>query len=264
MSAIQHTEAKKLLALLRQTFGSKDPLTYESAADALGRNPKTNARMTAQVCDLLDAAAFLAGVPLLALIAVREASGEINRKAWTGEGITPQQREQIIERSAGHIFSDHDFVLIAESLKALKGKGNRAAWHFALNKIPLEQLYNGPPKPERSLVSDAINDHLGSDHPEYASFSSYSFARDPEIRAEVMARARGKCEFCGGLGFLLPDGRRYLESHHIIALAKDGADRMTNVIALCPNDHREAHFGQRREQIEIEMIKRVQAFTQNR
>jgi predicted restriction endonuclease len=48
-----------------------------------------------------------------------------------------------------------------------------------------------------------------------------------------------------------------LESHHIIALADDGADRITNVIALCPNDHREAHFGTRAEQIETEMVSKL-------
>jgi hypothetical protein len=32
---------------------------------------------------------------------------------------------------------------------------------------------------------------------------------------------------------------------------------MTNVIALCANDHREAHFGKRRRELEKEMIKKV-------
>jgi hypothetical protein len=61
----------------------------------------------------------------------------------------------------------------------------------------------------------------------------------------VKLRANGKCEFCGEPGFISTKGTPYLECHHIIALANDGADRMTNVIALCPKDHREAHFGER-------------------
>jgi hypothetical protein len=32
---------------------------------------------------------------------------------------------------------------------------------------------------------------------------------------------------------------------------------MTNVIALCPNHHREAHFGERRAALEREMIQKV-------
>jgi predicted HNH restriction endonuclease len=73
-----------------------------------------------------------------------------------------------------------------------------------------------------------------------------------------LQRAKGKCEYCGVLGFLKPDGTRYLESHHIIALAKEGADRLTNVVALCPNDHREAHYGERCGEIEAEMIQKLE------
>lgn len=33
-------------------------------------------------------------------------------------------------------------------------------------------------------------------------------------------------------------GRPYLESHHVIWLADDGADTIENAVALCPNCHR--------------------------
>jgi len=32
---------------------------------------------------------------------------------------------------------------------------------------------------------------------------------------------------------------------------------MTNVIALCPKHHREAHFGERRAELEKEMMQKV-------
>ena len=48
-----------------------------------------------------------------------------------------------------------------------------------------------------------------------------------------------------------------MESHHIIALANEGADRMTNVIALCPNHHREAHYGKRWAELEKKMTQIV-------
>ena len=37
----------------------------------------------------------------------------------------------------------------------------------------------------------------------------------------------------------------YLETHHVIPLANDGADSIDNVIALCANCHREGHHGAR-------------------
>jgi predicted HNH restriction endonuclease len=83
------------------------------------------------------------------------------------------------------------------------------------------------------------------------------YARNPAIRAAVMKRANGKCEFCGEPGFTGVDGTPYLECHHIIALANVGMDRMTNVIALCANHHREVHFGEQRDEIEKQMIRIV-------
>ncbi|MGY8679389.1 HNH endonuclease signature motif containing protein [Bradyrhizobium sp. UFLA05-153] len=77
------------------------------------------------------------------------------------------------------------------------------------------------------------------------------------MRDAVKLRAAGKCEYCGEVGFQCDNGMPYLECHHILALAKDGSDKMTNVIAICARDHREAHFGKNRAEIELEMIAKV-------
>lgn len=37
-------------------------------------------------------------------------------------------------------------------------------------------------------------------------------------------------------------GAVYLETHHIVPLSEGGADSLMNVVALCPNDHRRAHY----------------------
>jgi 5-methylcytosine-specific restriction enzyme A len=72
------------------------------------------------------------------------------------------------------------------------------------------------------------------------------YVRDPAVRALVLLRAKGKCEFCGVDGFLKYDGKVYLETHHIVPLSEGGPDHVRNVIALCPNHHREAHFSNKR------------------
>jgi len=41
-------------------------------------------------------------------------------------------------------------------------------------------------------------------------------------------------------------------------LAKDGADRETNVIGLCANHHREAHFGTLSDELEKKLIVKVE------
>jgi hypothetical protein len=215
------------------------------------------------MCDLLDAAAALAGVPLLALVAVLTDTHEINPKAWKKE--YSERRNAIIERSKRHTFSRTDFDAISAALAQLEGKGNRKAWEYVNKLYPREVLFlrlTNPSsevyKPNLRADSNAIND-LGTDAPDRARVSGWAYERDTKVRAAVLRRANGKCEYCGKQGFVKSDGTHYLECHHIIALAKDGADTLINVIALCPNDHREAHFGERYEELEIEMIATVKA-----
>ena len=38
----------------------------------------------------------------------------------------------------------------------------------------------------------------------------------------------------------------FLETHHVIALSEGGPDVEWNVVAICPNDHRRAHYGEDR------------------
>ena len=66
--------------------------------------------------------------------------------------------------------------------------------------------------------------------------------RDAAVRLAVLGRAKGYCELCGQPGFLTAAGAAYLETHHIVPLSEDGHDSSSNVIALCPNDHRMAHY----------------------
>lgn len=69
--------------------------------------------------------------------------------------------------------------------------------------------------------------------------------RDRRVRDAALARAEGHCELCGKMGFRMAGGGIYLETHHVVPLSEKGADHERNVAALCPNDHREAHHGER-------------------
>jgi hypothetical protein len=86
----------------------------------------------------------------------------------------------------------------------------------------------------------------------------YERERSAVVRQLVMARSNGCCEWCGQPGFKKHDGQIYLESHHVVPLYQDGDDTIENVIALCPNDHRMAHFGEHRDDLAIEMLIRVE------
>jgi hypothetical protein len=89
---------------------------------------------------LLDVAAAYAKVPLLALIAIREASGEVNGNAW-GQRIAHPYRDRIIEHSKAHSFSEADFAAVAEALARLDGLGNKTAWKHVRASMPRAELY---------------------------------------------------------------------------------------------------------------------------
>ncbi|MGF2410772.1 HNH endonuclease [Ferruginibacter sp.] len=73
------------------------------------------------------------------------------------------------------------------------------------------------------------------------------FIRSQIVVAVVLYRADGKCEKCKcNAPFLRDiDNTPYLEVHHIVTLAEGGDDTIENAIALCPNCHRQAHYGKR-------------------
>ena len=71
------------------------------------------------------------------------------------------------------------------------------------------------------------------------------FARNPDVVAEVLARAGGICERCERPApfFRARNDEPYLEVHHIVQLAHNGDDVVDNALALCPNCYRELHYG---------------------
>lgn len=70
------------------------------------------------------------------------------------------------------------------------------------------------------------------------------YTRSAQVKAYVLARAKGHCQGCEQPApFLRPDGKPYLEPHHIRRASDGGPDDPRFVIALCPNCHRRVHSG---------------------
>lgn len=154
---------------------------------------------------------------------------------------------------------DYGHAALAQALKAL-------ALHIPFNGgamnghreilVRYQSAMGAKAVPETAL-DDLDAPPAGSGAPDRAKRTMHVFQRDPAVRAHVVKRAKGQCEYCGRQGFLLPNGNHYVEAHHIIALAKQGPDTLENVIALCPEHHREAHFGTDAERLEQECLKRL-------
>jgi len=89
------------------------------------------------------------------------------------------------------------------------------------------------------------NIEQSSQKPESVQLVTSVFKRNPDVVAEVLVRAAGVCETCKKPAPFkrAKDNSPYLEVHHIIRLADGGFDNTDNAIAICPNCHREAHYG---------------------
>lgn len=82
--------------------------------------------------------------------------------------------------------------------------------------------------------------------------------RSSLVKAYALSRANGICECCNKIApFKTVGNIPFLEVHHIQKLADDGPDTCENVAALCPNCHREAHFGINKDQIKVSLLKKI-------
>lgn len=85
-------------------------------------------------------------------------------------------------------------------------------------------------------------------------------SRSALIRAYALTRANGHCENCGKVApFLTSDKIPFLEVHHIFRLSDGGPDRVESVAAICPNCHREAHFGSNKDELNKTLGQQIRA-----
>lgn len=131
--------------------------------------------------------------------------------------------------------------------------------------IARDARVRGQVTPQRSALND-IFDAVpeGAEFPERRNAYGTEFRRDPMVGDYVLRRAKGQCEYCGKDGFLMPNGQKYLEAHHLVALGNNGPDTAGNVIALCPEHHRESHFGVEAEALNARMLGIVQQLCDSR
>lgn len=108
-------------------------------------------------------------------------------------------------------------------------------------KKPIKESPKGNSKPQKKI-----------------STSKEIYERDSKIKAWILQNADGKCEYCKSESpFITSNGIPYLEVHHLKTLANGGSDTIGNTVALCPNCHREFHFGINQEKILAKIYKQI-------
>lgn len=86
--------------------------------------------------------------------------------------------------------------------------------------------------------------HEGNINPVKKEVLTTTFQRDSRIKDPVLKRANNKCELCNSPApFYNRNGEPYFEIHHLIPLSEGGEDTIYNTVCLCPNCHRELHYG---------------------
>ena len=120
---------------------------------------------------------------------------------------------------------------IEQQLDFVEGKRSTptVVFDMTVKKITPEELRQKP---------------VGNMRPQTTLAEVTQFSRDPAVKAWVLQEANGKCECCGQPApFVDPYGSPFLEVHHVRQLADGGADVISNAVAVCPNCHRELHYG---------------------
>ncbi len=122
----------------------------------------------------------------------------------------------------------------------------------------LEPLADFKTSGVEKLSSDKFLKPVGRAIPDSTVTTVMQYRRDASVRAWVLSNARGVCECCKqDAPFKGADGLPYLEVHHVRQLAACGSDTVSNTVAICPNCHRELHFGEKRHELVHHLLETV-------
>ena len=113
---------------------------------------------------------------------------------------------------------------------------------------------------DQLLARGPIQRPLGIQKPSVQKSDVMQYYRDPKVRAWALQRAAGYCELCEmPAPFMTEEDDLFLESHHLIWLSQGGPDTPENTAALCPNCHRQMHYGKNRIQLRESLSKSILA-----
>lgn len=212
---------------------------------------------------------------------IREADGKIwcklNLRAWAEKGknsdtLLPSERSALSKRAIrmdqalAYAFKNSlpvRLIVGAGSQRDISNPKSKAASRMSFRLLDPEpwavQRYDNKTGDSRLIRGAALRyiDQYTTAEPQLTmrrEVTGKEWERDRMVRDAALARAKGCCELCGASGFRMTGGRIYLETHHVIPLSENGVDRASNVAALCPNHHREAHHGERKLAIRSRLL----------
>lgn len=159
----------------------------------------------------------------------------------------PKQLASAIESLRGHVEyyeekSNSNSKSIRSIIEKYEAILNNSRTLEAFNSKLSHDVAQALKKSQSEILKEL---EISNKKPEKITVTTEIFKRNQYVIAAALIRANGTCERC-----LKPapfsrakDGTPYLEVHHTIQLAHGGLDTLENVASLCPNCHRDLHFG---------------------
>jgi predicted HNH restriction endonuclease len=143
-----------------------------------------------------------------------------------------QKCTQLLETEGRNVFDVNEFLVT--------GVPTTSSFNENLDKTIKESQKSS--REQRRIRLDSANKK-----PKEVRVIGKQFVRNADVIVETLIRANGFCDWCEKTAPFnrSSNGSPYLEVHHINPLSQGGDDTLENTVALCPNCHREAHFGQK-------------------
>ena len=199
----------------------------------------------------------------------RSAQGYIHTflKIMEGAGYTRTINAYGTDYYLEHIYTDYGLDALMTAISSVKkhleyyegvGKSSQPKIHKVLNKFlervdhlgTFDEVQRSFEKQVTLSLADSNETRASRlkaaiTKPRESEVTVKIYSRNPDVVAEVLHRAKGLCEKCGNPAPFnrAKDHTPYLEVHHINLLSQGGDDIVENAMALCPNCHREFHFG---------------------
>jgi len=113
-------------------------------------------------------------------------------------------------------------------------------------------------KVERERAKSRLDKPSGNTNPKKKQTIIDEYQRDYLVKAWVLKNAKGVCECCNNKAPFVTSGKLpYLEVHHVKSLVEGGSDCIENAVAICPNCHREAHYGINKKKLSESLYKKI-------
>jgi len=179
----------------------------------------------------------------------------LNEQKWRACGLTQR-----------HIIGGVNVLRDAQIFERLKNelqyKGNGTlSVRYASDKEPTDivvvrekitsYIVDDKPRASGDAEDLDLDDIAPNAAPERIETVVQLWRRNRWIIEERRRETNNRCEIpgCDYVPFEKPSRDRYSEGHHMIPLGEPGSDSLQNIAILCPNHHREIHYGVQREEL---------------